>query len=306
MAVTASAGYPQLSGSTVPDIIYSTRTLEKFYLSTIFSEICNTDYEGDITKMGDKVRVRTIPSATVSDYQKGDNINYEALEHGTVDLEINKAKYYAIAIDDIDRFQTDLNAMEDFTSDAARQLDIAVDYSVLNNVSTDIDSNNKGTTAGVDSNDINLGTTSAAVPLDKYNIVDYIVDLATVLDEQNVPEEDRYLVMPPWACNLLTGKSDLKAANLTGDSKSTLRTKVAGEIFGFTVLRSRQLPYVAADTAWKMFAGHKKAISFAAQITEHETLRAQSTFANYARELMVYGFKVMEGEWVAELYASKG
>jgi hypothetical protein len=42
--------------------------------------------------------------------------------------------------------------------------------------------------------------------------------------------------------------------------------------------------------------GTSDAISFASQITNVETLRAQSTFGNIMRGLNVYGYKVIKPE----------
>ena len=40
-----AAGTPSFSGTYTPEI-WSGKTLIKFYKTTVFGEICNTDYEG--------------------------------------------------------------------------------------------------------------------------------------------------------------------------------------------------------------------------------------------------------------------
>jgi hypothetical protein len=49
-----------------------------------------------------------------------------------------------------------------------------------------------------------------------------------------------------------------------------------------------------------IIAGHKMGFTFASQMTEMETIRAQSTFGNIVRGLQVYGYKVTKGEALAQ------
>ncbi|MCJ7409509.1 hypothetical protein LPQ06_28355, partial [Klebsiella pneumoniae] len=55
-----------------------------------------------------------------------------------------------------------------------------------------------------------------------------------------------------------------------------------------------------------VFAIHPKALSFATQLTKTESLRAESTFGNIMRGLMVYGRKVFYPELLAEGVVVKG
>jgi len=45
MALTVAAGHPSTSGIYIPEI-WSGKLVEKFYLTTVFGAIANTDYEG--------------------------------------------------------------------------------------------------------------------------------------------------------------------------------------------------------------------------------------------------------------------
>jgi hypothetical protein len=63
----------------------------------------------------------------------------------------------------------------------------------------------------------------------------------------------------------------------------------------FTVYVSNNLPKTADNDSYVM-GGTSDAISFASQITNVETLRAQSTFGNIMRGLNVYGYKVIKPE----------
>ena len=72
---------------------------------------------------------------------------------------------------------------------------------------------------------------------------------------------------------------------------------------------SNQVTKVAdsgGQTAFHIFGGHKMGLTFATQMTEMESLRAESTFGNIVRGLQVYGFQITKGEMLARLYAYQG
>jgi hypothetical protein len=58
--------------------------------------------------------------------------------------------------------------------------------------------------------------------------------MGQVLDEQNVPETGRFLLLPFWATNLLK-QSDLKAVYLTGDGTTPLRNGRVGTVKPLTL-----------------------------------------------------------------------
>jgi hypothetical protein len=200
--------------------------------------------------------------------------------------------------------------MNTFSADAAEQMKIAIDSDVLDTISgasyaATLVSTNKGATAGAISASYNLGATSGPVQLTKANVLEYIIDCGSVLDEQNVPETGRWLLLPSWAANLIK-KSDLKDASMTGES-TTLRNGRIGIIDRFTLYLSNNLMSVTdgSFTAYSCLFGTNAAITFAAQMTKMETLRAESTFGDLVRGLNVYGFKIVKPEALGLLYCRK-
>lgn len=176
-------------------------------------EIANTDYEGEIKSQGDKVLIRRTPSLTINDYTIGATLTYEVPEVANRELNIDQAKSWSFRLDDIDAVQTDIDLMNKFAGDAGERLKIAIDVDCFDYVATKADSNNQGATAGAISGNINLGATAAGVAVTSTNATDLIVDLNTVLDEANIPSENRWVVLPAWFCALLK-KSDLKQADI--------------------------------------------------------------------------------------------
>jgi N4-gp56 family major capsid protein len=320
MAVAVSSGYPQYSASTagskfIPEI-WSGKLQVKFYKSTVLAEITNNDWEGEIKGSGDKVHIRSIPTITIRDYTKGLNLTNEVPESTPIELTIDKGKYFSVVCDDVDEVQADVRLMDMFTNDASEQMKIAIDGNVLGTAYVDAAAANKGATAGAISGNINLGAANAARAVTKDNVLDLILDAGQVLDEQNVPEDGRWMVITPWIAALIK-KSELRQAYLTGDDTTPLRNGKIGMIDRFTLFVSNNLKTNADNagtsgdatddfTGTYLMAGTRDAISFASQITNVETLRSQSTFGNIVRGLNVYGFKVVKPEALVTAYVKRG
>jgi hypothetical protein len=299
MGVAAAAGVPQQSGILIPEI-WSGKLLAKFYAATVLAQMANTDYEGEISKQGDKVWIRTTPDVAISDYQKGATLSIQHPTPNKISLTIDRAKYWNFVTDDIDKFQSDVAFTEDWTRDASEQLKISWDTLALGTVYASASPFNAGLTAGLISGAINLGV--SGTPLTVGNAtgnttpVDFLMRLSQALDEQNVPESDRYAVIPTWLSNRLK-LSDLKNAYLTGDDKSTIRNGMIGSIDRMTVYVSNLLPKAGAATI--VYGGQKSALTFASQLTNNEAIRAESTFGTLVRGLQVCGWQVVKPEAMA-------
>jgi hypothetical protein len=174
---------------------------------------------------------------------------------------------------------------------------IVIDTDVLGNIATDIPAANKGLTAGEQSLAIDLGVTGTPNALTSSNVLTEIINHGTVLDEANVPESDRWMVIPAKMAGLIK-QSDLKDASITGDGSTPLRNGRLGMIDRFMIYVSHNLPLsqTGASGEFTIFSGHKKGLTFASQMTNMETLRSETTFGDIIRGLQVYGFKVVKPE----------
>ncbi len=305
------------SGAFIPTL-WSGKLLAKFYQNTMLSEVTNTDYEGELKNQGDTVRIRLAPSISISDYTAGQSLSYEVPEPSYQDMQVNKGKYFGVQVNDVLAYQSDMSLMNMFTEDAAKQLKIAIENEVFfqSFVTEGPAAANEGATAGAISAAYNLGTDTA--PIDQAtpeNVLKAILRMSTALDEQNVPEDGRYLVISPYDRHLLM-QSSIAQAYFSGDNSSTVRTGKIGMLDRFSVYVSNLLPKGAAAKALvaglsaasggatltdakarrTMVAGTKAAVSFAMTINKTEPLRNQTDFGDIVRGLAVYGRKVTKPE----------
>lgn len=305
---------PAYSGNFIPQL-WSGKLNAKFYATTVFGDIANTNYEGEIKNLGDTIRINNVPSLTVSDYTIGQNLNYQVPAPSVVDLIIDKAKYFAFQVNDVLAHQSKPQLMSMFTDDATNQMKIAIDQKILLAEFNNGAAANKGATAGVQSASYNLGTDAAPLALTSSNIVDLITSLSSVMDEQNVPDTDRFLVIDPATRRTLFG-SPLAQAYVTGDDKSMLRNGKIGMVDRFSIYVSNQLPKAAAGQDFSgnvqggalkrraIIAGHKTALTFANQIVKMENLQNPNDFGTLVRGLNVYGHKMIKPEsWALGLVA---
>ena len=298
----------------VPEI-WSGKLVEKFYNNTVLSAISNTDYEGEIRNQGDKVKIRTKPTVSIKDYRIDGDLEIERPTGNVLELAIDKGKYFALALDDVMEIQSDLNIMSMWADDASQQFKITVDTDVLKGILGQAAAANRGAAAGRISGNINLGVTGTPLSIvanspaaGQVDILDAILRLGQVLDEQNIPEDGRWLVLPVWAATQIK-RSELRQAYLTGDAVTPLRNGRIGQVDRFTLYTSNLLPAgVAGGLAageYAMYAGHAHGLTFASQFTKVETIRSERSFSNTLRGLQVYGYKVVDGIALSQAIITK-
>lgn len=313
---------PVYSGTFIPTL-WSAKLNAKFYAASTFADICNRDWEGDVSNMGDKVVINNIPSISINDYVAGGNLNYQTPTPNTIEMIVDRAKYFAFNVNDVMEFQAKPDLMDMFSNDASEQMRVVIDSTCIYRNFLQGAAANRGATAGVRSGSFNLGTDTAPVVMNPSSnpVLQKILELASVLDEQNVPESGRWLVIDPYTRTLLM-QSNLAQAQFMGDDKSMVRNGLIGTIDRFKVYVSNQLPYKnASTTVWvsgdgsetsvagsshtqkvrAIIAGHTTAICFASQMTKTETLRNPTDFGDLVRGMQVFGHKVVKPESLAVL-----
>ena len=184
------------------------------------------------------------------------------------------------------------------------------DRAVLLGIKDQCAAANRGVAAGVLTGTINLGATGTPLSIvasmagppaagaGDVDILNVMLRMGQALDEQNIPETGRWIVMPTWAA-VLVKRSELRQAYLSGDSVSMLRNGRLGMVDRFTLYTSNLMPSGLAAglaaTEWLIYAGHAHGLTFASQMTQMETLRSELTFGQIMRGLQVYGYKVLDG-----------
>ncbi|MGG4186758.1 P22 coat protein - protein 5 domain protein [Paenibacillus jamilae] len=266
--------------------IWSARLNESLKKNLVYGNVVNTDYEGEIQGQGSTVKINSIGAVTIGNYDKVAGIgNPQELDATQKTLVIDQAKYFNFQVDDVDAAQTNVNLLDGGIVEASYGLANVVDQ-YLAGFYTEVKAEN---TMGND--------TTPMVPT-KDTAYDLLIDLGVLLDENNVPESERFVVVPAWYYGLL-----LKDARFTKDS-NIIRTGYVGDIDGMTVYKSNNVPNTAG-AKYKIIAGHKSAISFVGQVDSVEAFRPEKQFSDAVKGLQVFGAKCIKPEALAVLTANK-
>ena len=267
--------------------VWSAKLFVRLRKALVFASLVNNDYEGEITGMGDSVRINEIGSITVSDYTKYNSISWQKLTGAQKILTIDQARTFSFVIDDIDTARQNPKVMNAAMDEAA--------YAVAD----EIDKYIAGlwTDAGI-TNATNLGTPSAAKSVSAGNVIQTITYMGRYMSENNVPEGNRYLVVKPWVHQKLllaeVGGIGASAVPKVFDD-GALTSGYVGDALGFRVILSNNLVN-DANGATAVMAFNRSAISYAGQISKIQAVNREDYFDAGVKGLYVFGAKVVRPE----------
>jgi hypothetical protein len=274
--------------------------IERFRQSNLAVAVCcNTNYEGTISRMGDTVHVATTSSVSLRDYARGQTVVYEDATPTDETLTIDRAKYGAINVDDLDRAQNNQDALGLYTQELGIAMANSMDTFAFSFHASSLTANQISNSGSA----LNIVATSAGTT----HVYDLLVQAGLNLDVQNVPRDRRWVIVTPYFYSLLqkdtvyfikgTDLSDnlIATAQLGGmtqtGSEAAARGFV-GQAAGFDVYMSNNLAGDGAGNYYCVY-GQSRPISLASQIAgRFEAIRRTDTFGNSVRALMLYGGKV--------------
>ena len=282
MAFKQAAGYGNLPNGNFSPVIYSKQVQLAFRKSSIVESITNSDYFGEISAMGDTVKIIKEPEITVKEYARGTMIQPQDLDDEDFSLVVDQANYFAFKIDDIEEAHSHVNFSQLASDRAGYRLKDNYDQEVLGYLSgfkqasinavagtaNDVVSGTKAvSTAGSDElltsmklrkdSFSNITTGSAgdhSIPLAPRlggataqataTAIQVIARMGRLLDTQFVDADGRWLVLHPTFVEVLKDE-DSRLLNADFGESGGLRAGLSiGKIHGFDVYMSNNLPAV--------------------------------------------------------------
>ena len=306
-------GTNQTNGLFLPEV-YSKKVQNFFRKASVVEAITNTDYAGEISSFGDSVQIIKEPEIDVYAYTRGADTTATLLTDEETSLVVDSANAFKFVVDDIESKMSHVNFKEVAASSAAYSLKDAYDTAVLAKMFAGVATGGiVGGDAATDEDNIDLADNNNK-PIDisgvtggKVDPLDIMARLARILDEQNVPEEGRYFVAPPWFYEQLSqSSSKLMSVDFNGGQGSIRNGLVSsGKLRGFEMYKSNNTPAATQSGAvQEILAGHMSAVSTAQTIVNTEVLRDPSSFGDICRGLHVFGAKVLRPEALAKAYVS--
>ena len=346
---------------------FSAKVMKEVYANSVFDEICNRDYEGDINAVGSKLNILSFAKLTEQVYT-GANLTVADLYEDNAQLVIDQWKSFYWREKTLAKWQSYIKEprptiVEQTANERKKNVDkfvlgfwnriaagnrVGTDYTT-GTVSIDVNGNVTGsgttfTSAMVGKGFIATGlskyyrissftsTTSIAIQLDVYddavtaydggvitgatytiqantavavtasNIMAKIAALKELLDTQEVPDQDRYLVVPPIIGQYIPQGTGI-ALNVSEAYQELVKKGFLNELQGFTIIQSAR---VQGDNVngWHVIACNRNWLTFADKVLEvgmEEDLIGN--FGTAYKDLYVYGAHVTDNRlrFAAEL-----
>ena len=315
MAFDTAAGYANLPSGNFAPSIFSQKVLKFFRRASVAEDITNTDYTGEIENFGDTVNIIKEPTLTVSAYTRGSVVNPQDLADDQVTMTVDQANAFAFKIDDIEERHSHVNFEALATSSGAFALKRKFDANILQAMSDGAGiagADDASLSGGLTTTNSALGTASAPINVEADDAgINLMLLMARVLDDQSVPEENRWFVAPPiFYEKMFQAGNKMAEVQVTGDASSNLRNGLAtpGTLAGFRCYKSTALNStagtdqvtlsgVATDASENIImAGHISSTSTASHIAKTEVVRSTESFSDVVRGLHVFGRKVLRQE----------
>lgn len=304
MAFPSAAGYGNLPNGNWSPVIFAKKAQIAFRKRAVVQLITNTDYVGEIAAYGDTVRIIKEPDITVQAYTRGAAVIPQDLDDEELTLVIDKANWFSFKIDDIEKRQSHIGWEDLAANRGGYKLADTMDTEILSYMSGQVTTANSIGTSSV-AQDVQVTKTSGDfTPLELLN------RFQRLLNEANVPEDNRWFVADPYFYELL-GDEDSKLLSDDYSNKGILRNGmvVQGKVRGFTLFMSNNLPSSGAGPTGTVdtdhgvvMAGHKSSTAMAEQIKKMESFRDPDSFGDIVRGLHVYGRKVLRTEAIVQAY----
>lgn len=254
--------------------------------ATIFQDIVNTDYEGQITGVDCEVRINTVGNVTLKNYTKNIDLEVEELEDAQLIMKVDQSKYWGIKVHNVDVVQENINRINEASADAGYRVALAQDTHVLS----------KYADAGM-----TYGTSATPIEIDSDGVHGFFAHVNRLFDEADLPRIGRWITIPPWLYEKMVLAEILKSTDNTG----VIANGVVGNFFGFQLRISNNIATVETSK-YKLLAGiGRLAISFANAYTDTKAESVPKQFAEQVLGLHVYGAKVLRPDYLMCITATE-
>lgn len=243
----------------------------------VFVADTNRQYEGDVSKAGDTVRILGIGKPTVSSHITTDGSitlsDPEVVEDSSISMLINHVAYFNYMVDDIDKRQAVggiMDALSQETSEAlAQEEDVAV-----SDLSSDVEAVKKDAL-----------TTSISTA----NVLAYIdAGLEKLYENDVTPDTEITMTVPPWFYMILKQAY----VNLDTDNSKMLENGRVGR-YGNVIVRMSNNVATNGDGDSLIQLKTKRAIAFAKPMTHTEPYRPEKKFSDAVKGFILFGTRIV-------------
>lgn len=247
------------------------RTLED---NLVMKKICTAKIKSPIKEYGDTVYFTDLGEATITDYTG--TITHEELQDSQVAMLINKTKTFAFKVQDVDALMTNLDTKGSQSQRAA--------YNLKDNIEKDFFQN-----VGADAN----AGTAVSATITSANALSNVALLAQRLYDNNVTEDNMWMVLPPWMKIKLqlAGISFSINEGINGKGGMQWTKDLGFDVYITNTVYNSNTPAAPVST---VLAGTYQAIGFADKQLKTRSIELPTTRAIGIDGGVIYGYKVIK------------
>ena len=225
----------------------------------VFGALANRKYEGKIENFGSSIRVPSIGSVTVGNYT-GADITFQEDTGAYQTINIDKAKYFALKMDDVDKAQA-IPGMADVVDTELAKLYTKCKNKVAGTIGTD-------------------------------KVTSLILKLAVQMDKDNVPTANRWLVVSPEVYGEII--KELPTISTGENTLGINQNYYIGTYGGFQIFKSNNVQLTGKK--YHCIGGVSAGLTLAMQLNKMEAGKFEKSFGEYIKGLQLFGCDVIETE----------
>lgn len=264
-----------------------------------YAQCFNTKYTGEIDRQGASVRITTVADISLGSYARNTDISLQTATTTDQNLIIDQAKAYGFFWDDLDQKQTATKGiMQEVISRTAYTMADTIDQFLAATLDAAVPAANTLTAA--------TSVGNGAGDDDAFAILVY---LSQYLTQNNVPEDGRWVVVPPWyAAELKIDPRNTSFGtpiNTQNYQEGLLGLDAAS---GLKVYQSNNVPTTnAAPTVgeFSVIAGYMDSATWAEQMTNFKVVENPYRFGKNCLGMNAYGAKVVRPYTTAKILATQ-
>lgn len=304
MAFAKASGYTNLNSGNFSPVIYSKKAQIAFRKSSVAEAVTNTDYSGEISQMGDSVRIIKEPTITINTLERGTTLATQDLTDNDFTMVVDKANYFQFTLADIEQAHSHINFMDLAADRAGYDLRDAFDAEVLGylagwktpsawarrSASGDVNGTKADSNAGNDEllaanklditdfggSDLGVASEVTSIPIAAGGGSGGITSPLAILnrmnrlmDQANVPTDGRWVVVDSVFVEVLMDE-DSKLVNSDYGGSSEIRNgQLPQKIRNMRVYTSNNLPYLGTGPGTSASAGSET--NFGVMVAGHDS-----------------------------------
>ena len=263
----------------------------------VFAEDCNRDYEGEVKKVGDAVRILGLGDAQTAKWTDGKlhrvDVDYQ-IEDTSMLMPINQISYWRFGIDDLDKRQAMSGNslysrwMQKENKKVARDMDEHIAGIHVGDLGVQVYQPKVGGSVVPVTVDGASSTKPILVMMD---------EITQLLMENDVDPDAYRSLTAPWEFIMMLKRAYVE---LDTDNSAMMKNGRVG-MFGNTILKASNNCFKDASDYWHLQFKTKEAITFANPFTHTHAYTPEDYFEDKVKGYSLYQAKVVDGQQIIDV-----